>query len=157
MLQDHASPRASALGEAPNAAQCSDNQVDVRSAVETPPANIDKATAVVPIQGTRFSAFIREVLQGRRLVLCLRTGDAHIVVSGKRNPFALPVASGACNALIRQAAIPHGFLPRRHDLTDINEHLRALAVQNGEVEDIWTRVAPVPGGLGVIIDLGDDE
>ena len=135
MLQDHASPRASAPGEAPNAAQCSDNQVDVRSAVETPPANIDKATAaklsVVPAQVTKFNAVIHALLQTSRLVLCRRTGDPYIVVD-IGNPSVQRVGSSACDALIRQAGLPCGLLLRQRDIDDINEDLRALAIQLGE-------------------------
>jgi hypothetical protein len=118
---------------------------------------------------TRLTAIVCEpVLESQRLVpatpqrlpgnLKLIVGqDGHVYLHdrGSSNPRAMRLGSLAANATIRSALAAVGRNVNRTEWAELNQEFMAWAELYGERIPVWYRVAPLPDGHGIEIDLGD--
>ena len=81
-------------------------------------------------------------------------GVAYVVVGDKDNPHVLMVGSKQLNNILRGMAIAKGMTLKRQDLNDMNEDLKAYAEMSGGIHNVWSRVAPIDGGIE--IDMADE-
>lgn len=90
-----------------------------------------------------------------RLMLGRVTGLAYIKVIDYPNIFAVSVSSKYTEALLQEEARKKDKRLSRSAVKDAKYRLQSEAERLGVFEDIWFRVAPVPGG--VEFDIGDSE
>lgn len=85
-----------------------------------------------------------------------KSGKAFAVMLDRKNPYAIPVGSRALNNIIRDLALADDVdKVTKHTLADINENLQAYAERSGKVASVWSRIAPIDGGIE--IDLGNEQ
>jgi hypothetical protein len=82
-------------------------------------------------------------------------GRPYLHTCGPSNPRAMPLGSLAANATIRSALAAVGKNLSRTEWAELNQEFMAWAELYGERLPVWYRVAPLPDGQGVEIDLGD--
>ena len=82
-------------------------------------------------------------------------GQAVLVLPGSGNRRCFLVGSRQANNLLRQRARRKSHILTRRELADINDNLQAIAEMEGASGEVFSRVAPVPGGIET--DLGDEK
>ncbi len=81
-------------------------------------------------------------------------GVAYAVIKHRGNPYVWMIGSKQLNNILRGMSNAKGVKLRKQDLNDLNEDLIACAEMSGEIRDVWSRVAPISGGIE--IDLADE-
>ena len=84
-----------------------------------------------------------------------KDGKAYFVVKNEGNTHAIPVDSRKGRNIIRHLGREEGMMLRKRDINDIIDFLQAFAETEGQLKDVWYRVASIPGGIE--IDLGDEK
>ncbi|MCX7178075.1 MAG: hypothetical protein NTX56_04630 [Proteobacteria bacterium] len=118
------------------------------SAVFAPTVQGDLVPAVSARQ------FMHTLPRKLRRLLC-RQGRVYIVMDDAGNKYALLVGSRKANHEILKLAGAAGLFLRKTELSELNELLQADAEIAGAIANVWLRVGRLPGGNGIMIDLGD--
>ena len=82
-------------------------------------------------------------------------GRTFVVMRDGKNHTALMVGSKQLNNIIRLAAIEQNQKLKRADISEINDDLVARAEMSGRIGNVWSRVAPIDGGIE--IDTADEN
>lgn len=82
-------------------------------------------------------------------------GRTFVAMSDRKNHYALMVGSKQLNNFIRVSSGNKGIMLKRSDINDANDALIASAELSGRVSNVWSRVAPIDGGIE--IDMTDED
>ena len=84
-------------------------------------------------------------------------GITYAVLRDKRNPYLQSIRSKAFFNYTRAQLAKSGEAPKSHQVQEVVDQLDANASVDGEVVDTWYRVAALPDGKGIVVDLGDED
>jgi len=86
-------------------------------------------------------------------IIYSQNGVAYVLVADEGNYYVLRIGSRRLNNIIHDFAYKSGKRVKKDELNAINEYLTARAEASGVVKNVYSRVAPIGGGIEV--DLCD--
>ena len=114
------------------------------------PARVPEKNALLPSKGKH----LQELPDASTPILS-QYGVAYVAMRNQKNHHALMVGGKQLNNILRTMAGSKGMALKKTDINDANEDLTAYAEMSGVISNVWSRVAPIEGGIE--IDMADEN